>query len=351
MKNPTQRNYFLSVLPFAAILLLLIGSVLIAHKIHSHADGVLGVNTMADANGEIHTVRVFDSISSVMTIDRDNHSRKKEIPPSSYTYDRATTLLTFSDPLPYADTVVHIEGKICQPEQFFLHDFTGDSDDLLVILGERIAIEDYEYTFDPQARLLTFRSDIHPETDGNFHIGYEAANGAHHGFGSWKEKDYDTLSALQWQHLHRTQGAPMLVMKMRSKQSDKKLSKEAGFPIALPKQHSKLDGTFLVETMEDSEKRVTVQRYFEKEVLMVEARKDEFGQPDKPLSTEEIGIGNLSVQKTRIIGTYTDALHKEPTEIPLIQYNWQKDGTFYQIVAREDQVDNAEQILADVPKK
>ena len=345
-----RKTRILSALPFLAVLALLVGAVLTRRALRSRTDDALGVNTMADADGEVHTVRVFESISSVMAIDRDNHSRKKEIPAAAYSYDSETTLLTFKEPLPYADTVVHIEGKVRQPEQFYLHDFGGDSGDLLVILGERIAIEDYEYTFDQASRLLTFRSDIHPETDGsgNFHIGYETENGAHHGFGNWKEKDYDTLSALQWQHLHKTQGAPMLVMKMRNRRSDRQLSKEAGFSISLPKTRSKLDGTFIVESMEDNEKRVTVQRYFDKEGLMVEARKDAFAPSEKSLSTEEIRFGGLSVQKTRVIGTYTDSLRKEPTEIPLAQYDWQKDGTFYQIVAREEQTADAEGILGEI---
>lgn len=352
MQKSTQKKQLLSALPFVAVLAILAGAVLVSHTVRSRRGDVLGVNTGPDLGGEVHTVRVFESISSVMAIDRGKHSRKKEIPPSSYAYDSATTLLTFKEPLPYADTVVHIEGKVRQPEQFYLHDFGGEGGDLLVILGERIAIEDYEYTFDPATKILTFRSDIHPETDGsgNFHIGYEGESGAHHGFGNWKEKDYDTLSALQWQHLHRTLGAPMMVMKMRSRKSDRQLSREAGFAVTLPKPHAKTDGTFLIEVMEDNERRVTgVQRYFGEEMLTVEAQATAFAPPEKPLSSEELRFGSLDVKRTRIIGMYTDGTNKEPAEIPLVQYNWQIRGTFYQIVAREEQTADAERILGEVP--
>ena len=338
-----RKKSFLSAIPFLLVLAFLVSSVLISHR--SRAKNILNVNTMADSKGEFHSVRVFDSISSVVAVDRDNHARKKEILPSQYSYDRATTRLTFSEPLPFSDAVIHIEGKIAEPEQFFLHDFAESSKDLLVILGERLAIEEYEYTFDEKTRLLTFRSDIHPETDGNFHIAYESEDGSHHSFGNWKEKELDTLSELQWQWLHKTKGVPMFVMKQRQNQSDRELSKEVGFSVSLPKAKSKRDGTFLVETMEENEKCLHIQRWFDEEGLMIECSANDFGLPERLESEEEIEIGKLRVKKQRILGTQTDSLEKEPTDIPLVQYRWEKDGTFYELVARETQIRSAERLL------
>ena len=97
--------------------------------------------------------------------------------------------------------MIHVEGKISQPERFFLYDFTGTSDSLLVLLNGREAIENYEYTFSPENCTLTFRSDL----------------------------------------------------------SNKKLSKEIGFPIQLPKG----DSTFIVEKMEEGEKVFSVMRYYD----------------------------------------------------------------------------------------
>ena len=94
MQKSTQKKRLLSALPFVAVLAILAGAVLVSHTVRSRRGDVLGVNTGPDLGGEVHTVRVFESISSVMAIDRGKHSRKKEIPPSSYAYDSATTLLT-----------------------------------------------------------------------------------------------------------------------------------------------------------------------------------------------------------------------------------------------------------------
>lgn len=68
----------LKIIPFVAVLILLLGSVAIAKMIHSKKAGTFHVNTGLDKNGEIHTVRVFDTISSVLIIDMNNHSKNEK---------------------------------------------------------------------------------------------------------------------------------------------------------------------------------------------------------------------------------------------------------------------------------
>ena len=108
----------LKIIPFVAVLILLLGSVAIAKMIHSKKAGTFHVNTGLDKNGEIHTVRVFDTISSVLIIDMNNHSKKRKVNQNEYFYDDKTTKLTLKNPLPFDNPVIHIEGKITQPESF-----------------------------------------------------------------------------------------------------------------------------------------------------------------------------------------------------------------------------------------
>ncbi|MBP5464457.1 MAG: hypothetical protein J6Y13_04710, partial [Treponema sp.] len=179
---------------FALVLALMLGSVAAAKLIHSKPSDHYHVNTGPDRNGKLYSIRVFESVSSVLVIDGDRHSRKRKIPEDKYSYDPETTELVLAKPLPYEHTVVPLEGKIAQPEQFTLYDFAGEADSLLVLLDGREAMENYEYTFNSQDRLLTFRNDIHPENDGLFHIMYMTEAGEMHSFGNWGEKDGDRLS-------------------------------------------------------------------------------------------------------------------------------------------------------------
>ena len=81
----------LKIIPFVAVLILLLGSVAIAKMIHSKNAGIFHVNTGLDKNGEIHTVRVFDTISSVLIIDMNNHSKKRKVNQNSLKVSAFTT--------------------------------------------------------------------------------------------------------------------------------------------------------------------------------------------------------------------------------------------------------------------
>ena len=156
-------------------------------------------------------MRVFDRITAVMVIDLHRHSKKKKITPDKWTYNPQTTELTLPKPLPFEQPVVHIEGVAAQPEQFCLHDFDGTADRLLVLLDDHEAISNYDYIYNEENRIITFRSDIHPEKDGSFLIMYQTQNGAMHSFGNWNPGTNDRFAELQWQWMHRTQNVPMMV--------------------------------------------------------------------------------------------------------------------------------------------
>lgn len=299
-------------LPFVAVLALLVGSVAVARAVHARPSDVFPVNTGPNHDGEVYTVRVFEEISSVVVIDSKNHGRKKQLAPGSYQYDRATTRLDFSEPLPFAEPVVHVEGIAVQPEQFCVYDFAGDGEDLLVLLKDRVAIAGYEYAYDSAARLITFRADLHPESDGNFHIAYRTEDGGMHGFGSWRKQDRDRLAELEWQWMHQTQDAPPLVMKDRTGVSDRRLSQEVGFSLRLPKG----DSTFLSETMEGTEKRVSVMRWYDGMNVMIECRATPFAESGA-----------------------------EDAETAFVR-TWERDGTFYQLSTTIENRAKAEELLA-----
>lgn len=302
-------------LPFVAAFVVLVGSVLIARAVHARPSDVYPVNTGPNQNGIVYTVRVFKDISSVVVIDSEKHARRKHLAPGSYSYDPQTTRLDFAEPLPFADPVVHVEGTAVQPEQFYIPDFSGAENELLVLFKDRVAIAGFEYVYDADTHLITFRSDLHPEADGNFHITFQTADGAgQHGFGSWRKKDLDALSELEWQWMHQTQGAPLHVMKLRTGVSDRKLTKEVGFSVRLPKG----DSTFLTETMEDMEKHVSVMRWYNAVDAVIECKATPFA---------EIGA--------------------DDTETSFVR-TWERDGTFYQLSTSAENRAAAEKLLSSV---
>lgn len=333
----------LKLVPFATVLLIMLGSVALAKMIHSKNAVSFHVNTGLDKNGEIHTIRIFDSISSVLIIDMNNHSKKLKINQGEYVYDGKTTKLTLKNPFPFDNPVIHIEGKITQPESFCLYDFSGTADELLVLLDGREAIENYEYTFSQENRTLVFRNDIHPESDGLFHIMYKTEDGETHSFGNWGKKDGDRLAELQWKWMTKSKNAPPMVMKDRSDVSNRKLSKEVGFSVLLPKG----DSTFIIEKMEGGEKNFSVMRWFDTNSLVVECKNRPFLKDDETKYAEEmqvVQVGDASFTKQKVKGIQTDGSGSEK-EIWLIVYEWQRDGAYYQMNVEEDKADMAEKAM------
>ena len=297
------------ILPFLAVLVLLFGSVALSRLIHTKPENFYHVNTAPDKNGEIHTIQLFDSISSVMIIDFDNHSKKKQLPREEYEYDKSTTRLMLKNPLPFKNPVIHIEGIAREPETFFLHDFEGTRENLLVLLRDREAIEQYEYSYDSTTRLLTFRNDIHPENDGNFIITYKTKDGELHSFGNWGKKDGDKLAELQNNWLSKIENTNIPVMKERTGVSNRKLSREVGFKINLPKGNS----TFLCETMEENKKKISVMRWYDELGATIEC---------KPTPFERVeGQNQIFVR------------------------DWETDGTYYRLTGEVEKKEEIERFL------
>ncbi|MBP5707348.1 MAG: hypothetical protein J6W76_08675, partial [Spirochaetales bacterium] len=316
-----MKKLLLSVMPFIAVLVFMLGSVWLARVIHCPSRNVYHVNTGPSADGMIHSVRVFDRITAVMIIDMHRHAKKKKITPDKWTYNPQTTQMTFAEPLPFKQSVVHIEGVAVQPEQFCLHDFDGMPNQLLVLLDDHEAIRNYDYIYNEETHIITFRSDIHPEKDGTFLIMYQTKDGATHSFGNWNPATNDRIAKLQWQWMHRTQNAPMLVMLDRSRVSNRRLSREVGFQIRLPKS----DSTFISETVEGSEKRQTVMRWYGE--IITECKNVAFSDNDIQAEQKHIvHIGKQNVTKQEIIGTRSNP-DGSTEPVPLVLYHWTDRGT------------------------
>ncbi|MBR6061595.1 MAG: hypothetical protein IKP67_05930 [Spirochaetales bacterium] len=336
-----MKKTLLKVLPFVALLVVMLGSVWLARIIHSPTKNVYHVNTAPDENGVIRTVRIFDTVTSVMVIDRDKHFRKKKLKSQDYSYNRFNGELILTSPLPFTKNVIHIEGVTALPEQFRLHDFDGAAEDLLVLLDDHEAANDYEYSFDPDNRILTFREDIHPEKNGTFLIMYQTQDGATHSFGNWLPGTNDRFAELQWQWLHRTQDAPMMVMLDRSRLSNRRLSREVGFDIRLPKG----DATFICQTLNGTHKKQTVMRWYGD--IIAECQAEPFIDYDGLQSADEmrvLNIGKMPVTRQEIVGTRqnTDG-STEP--ISMVIYCRETRGTYYRISCEVGLADAAEKVI------
>ena len=98
-----------------------------------------------------------------------------------------------------------------------------------------------------------------------------------------------------------------MVMKDRNGLSNKKLSKEVGFSVQLPKG----DSTFLIEKMEGGERVRSVMRWFDKSGLVVECK-------DRPFAE---GGAN--------------------------QFEWERNGTYYQMIVPDGKSDIAQKMMKD----
>ena len=335
-----MKKILFKVLPFAAVLVTMLGSVWLARIIHSPAKNVYHVNTSPNADGAIHSIRIFDTVTSVMVIDRDKHSHKKKLNPQNYTYNRLNGELTLTGLLPFAENVIHIEGVTVLPEQFCLHDFDGSAEELLVLLNDHEAAAGYEYIYNEETRIITFRSDIHPEKDGTFLIMYQTDDGATHSFGNWLPGTNDRFAELQWQWLHRTQNAPMMVMLDRSRLSNRRLSREVGFDIRLPKG----DATFISETSDGSRKKQTVMRWYGD--IIAECQNEPFIDNAEQSTGDMhiLNIGRQNVTRQEIIGTRQNP-DGSTEPIPMAVYRWEIRGTFYRISIESERASEAERII------
>ena len=193
------------ILPFIGMFLLATGSVVLScatapTTTAANNDAKISVNTGPSQAGKIYTTWVFSRIQSVMIVDESDRSRKIELAQKEWIYDSATTELSVLREIPFKDYFASIEGIRSLPHTFVLNEIK-DETDLMVIISDRLAIEGYDYTFDPKASRLTFRSDVNlKETDWSIH--YSTPYGAAM-LGDWKPESADRMSYFEAEHRKR----------------------------------------------------------------------------------------------------------------------------------------------------
>ncbi|MCM1407427.1 MAG: hypothetical protein NC176_02950 [Treponema brennaborense] len=258
-------------------------------------------------------------------------------------YDPQTTQITFAQPMPYPQPVVHIEGIPVRPETWILRGFSGTADELLVLLDGREASDGFDYIFDAQNNTLAFREDIHPE-DGNYCIQYPLKTAAGEGvrcFSNWKKKDLDTLAEMQAKHLQKLHGGPLVVVKNRSGFSRRQLRKETGIAFSLPNA----DSIFLIETAENGTKQTSI--HCEYGDLTVECSAEE--SAEKNIASESADEQKqLFMQNPAVYRQYTKGLGGTPEnqlQTEFVVYTWNEKGVSYRLTAQTDQQDQAENLL------
>lgn len=121
------------------------------------------VNTGADLDGKVFSVRVFSEITEVSVYDLATHDCLAVLPAESWRYDPVTTevsLLNYTAP---EDAVFHVEGRQIHPDTYVLAGYDGSRCVPGVFLEGKPAAEGTDYTFDPDTARLTFSKSIDME--------------------------------------------------------------------------------------------------------------------------------------------------------------------------------------------
>lgn len=268
-----MASFLKKLAPFLVMLGLLVASIVVSCATLSPAGNAvrISMNTGAGADGRVHTAEVFDRIDAVVAIDPADHSRRTALRPGDWRYDSATTEIMLERPCPFRNPVFHVEGWSTGPRRFMLgHGI--DDEDLLVIVGDRLAIEGFDYTWNPAAGLLSFRRDLDLAQE-KYLISFRTRDGGMSSLGDLDPGSDRTAylqarhQAAQWKRLVASgssfpflekvpgggtphvvmrpltpeeRGAwaslPVEVLKFRHGVSDRALGAETGFDVRLPRQ-------------------------------------------------------------------------------------------------------------------
>ena len=164
----------------------------------SSTDEKITVNTGPDLAGRIYTTQVIDQVDRVAVHDLVDRSLHLELVPEEWRYDSQTTELTVKRPIPFKNPVYHLEGTGKRPARFLLPENLNPAEEPFVLLGDRIAVEGYDYTWHPQQRLLTFREDLNMEKE-TFEVNYWTLPEGEASFGNRVSKRGDVADYLMAQ--------------------------------------------------------------------------------------------------------------------------------------------------------
>jgi hypothetical protein len=195
----------LKALPFLGMFILATGSVAVSCATapdsgKSPREEKISVNAGPALDGKIRTTWIFDRIQSVILMDENDHSRKIELSSNEWAYIPETTELAINKKVPFASFIARVDGFRTNPETFILEGLT-DTESLLVIMSDRLAIDGYDYTFDTGTKRLTFRNDVRLK-DSDWSIQYDTNHGGVM-LGEWKPESADRMSYLEAEHRKR----------------------------------------------------------------------------------------------------------------------------------------------------
>jgi hypothetical protein len=195
----------LKALPFLGMFILATGSVAVSCATAPDSgkfprEEKISVNAGPALDGKIRTTWVFDRIQSVILMDENDHSRKIELSSNEWAYIPETTELAINKKVPFASFIARVDGFRTTPEKFILDGLT-DTESLLVIRSDRLAIDGYDYTFDTGTKQLIFRNDVRLK-DSDWSIQYDTNHGGVM-LGEWKPESDDRMSYLEAEHRKR----------------------------------------------------------------------------------------------------------------------------------------------------
>lgn len=271
-----MKSIFGKAIPFAAMLVVALGSVVVSCATAGKGGGAekpFHVNTGPDAQGRYWTVQAFERMDRVMLIDQGDRSRRTELGPGQWRYDRASTELVLLRDAPYAKAELHVEGKPERPARFALRDLAEGEKPLVAVEG-RLALLGFDYSMDESLSSIVFREDFDPEAM-EYLISYNTPFGINSMSNLIPGSRGDAYAYLEAQHYSEylsrksreattdwfldpsafVDGKPLVVsraptaeekaaagavaipvMKPRREASDGEVSKEAGFDARTPKR-------------------------------------------------------------------------------------------------------------------
>lgn len=344
------------------------------------------LNTGPDLQGRVFTTAILSSIRSVIVIDSADLSRRVELKEGGWNYDAESTEMTFSEPLPFKESVVHVEGMSDRPNTFVLAGLK-EGGDVFVVLGDRLAVEGLEYTL--EGRTLSFREDLDLEKE-KYHVGFDTEDGSFC-FGNLALSENDRFAYLEAEHRGRSlkawyasqkefwflapparagdppalvkrpptpeerarmEGEAPSVLKLRMGVSDRKLSRELGYRVSLPKsvagcdlwsafvEEDSLDGrlrTRLNVLYRDTEEGGSVDGRVVSLYLEKNSPVREPEEPEYPVSEETLDLGTPVLLRHEW-GQMSFSQEGRPEVVLLSDYRWDGDGVRYSLsgAASED---------------
>lgn len=258
-------------------------------------------NTSGTPDGKILVSRRYSEINKIIAIDSAKKSHKKEI--AGWNYDTESGVLTLSENLDdFKNPIFHIEGKPTETPEFILWDLNLEKGPVGVFLNGKAASENREYVINEKMKALTLK--IPAKEMSSISITWHNNEGLS-SISEMTEKEADLYAELQgaWftENIRREiknnpdlsdeekrkqlEELPVNVYKIRRNANMKKLSKEAGFKVSVPKKVGdyKLVSTMLIESSVKGEVAKTVEfsydksDFFSRESITVTASKSDAG--------------------------------------------------------------------------